>query len=250
MKGFLLIFLSSTVFGATIKKDWRIVGGETAADGAFPYQVSLRFDGQHNCGGSIIDATTILTAAHCLYGFEQMPMSITVGSNTLDQGGDSYEIAERRPHDLYDPMGGYRNDIGILKLKTPIVFNEKVKPVKLSENYIGTSIGCVLSGWGMTEFPGDAANELQYLDLVTFPLDKCIEMWKNSEFGIPIDERQVCTFTMVGQGACKGDSGGPLVAGDGIQIGVVSLGDPCANGMPDVFTRVSYYRDWIEKNRQ
>ncbi|KAB0797012.1 hypothetical protein PPYR_11073 [Photinus pyralis] len=202
-------------------------------------------------GGSIIDATTILTAGHCLRGFDELPMHITVGSNTLDQGGDSYEVSERRPHELFDLWTtGVKYDIGIAKLKTPIVFNEKVKPVKfLSETYVGTSVGCVLSGWGMTKYPGEPANELHYLDLVNFSLEKCSEMWKD-KYLMPIDDSQICTFAMVGQGGCQFDSGGPLVSGGGIQIGIVSMGDPCATGMPDVFTRVSHYRDWIEKNRQ
>ena len=44
----------------------------------------------------------------------------------------------------------------------------------------------------------------------------------------------------------QGDSGGPLVA-DGKQIGIVSFGEPCAVGTPDVFTRVSSYTKWIKK---
>lgn len=43
----------------------------------------------------------------------------------------------------------------------------------------------------------------------------------------------------------KGDSGGPLVADD-VLVGLVSFGMlPCGSGYPDVFTRVFYYRKWI-----
>ena len=44
------------------------------------------------------------------------------------------------------------------------------------------------------------------------------------------------------------DSGGPLVC-DGKQVGIVSYGTAiCSIGLPDVFTRVSYFYDWITSN--
>lgn len=48
--------------------DGRIVDGEDTTIEEFPHQISLRFLGDHNCGGSIIDEYTILTAAHCTEG--------------------------------------------------------------------------------------------------------------------------------------------------------------------------------------
>ena len=56
-----------------------------------------------------------------------------------------------------------------------------------------------------------------------------------------------------GLGTCKGDSGGPLQCqnkdGKWYQIGITSWGQPCAlPDTPDIFTRVAYFRDWIETN--
>lgn len=47
-------------------QSWRIVGGEDAKDGQYPFIVSIRQYGSHSCGGSIINENWILTAAHCL----------------------------------------------------------------------------------------------------------------------------------------------------------------------------------------
>lgn len=44
----------------------RIVGGRRASAGQFGHQVSLRYFGHHICGGSIISASYVLTAAHCV----------------------------------------------------------------------------------------------------------------------------------------------------------------------------------------
>ena len=43
----------------------------------------------------------------------------------------------------------------------------------------------------------------------------------------------------------QGDSGGPLVIG-GFQIGIASYVQPCAAGVPDVYSRVWSYKDWIQ----
>lgn len=49
----------------------RIVGGELATLGQFPYQVAIYFLDNENktfiCGGSIINQEWILTAAHCSF---------------------------------------------------------------------------------------------------------------------------------------------------------------------------------------
>ena len=57
-------------------------------------------------------------------------------------------------------------------------------------------------------------------------------------------------------GACRGDDGGPLtVEADGqtTLVGIVSGGLGCGNGIPNWYTRVSFYEEWmaciLEKSR-
>ena len=45
----------------------RIRGGDDAAPGEFPHQVSVHYDGDFECGGSLIGADKVLTAATCCY---------------------------------------------------------------------------------------------------------------------------------------------------------------------------------------
>ena len=47
---------------------------------AYPWQISLQvkrgISWGHNCGGSIIDETTVVTAAHCCYGHTANSMQV------------------------------------------------------------------------------------------------------------------------------------------------------------------------------
>ncbi|KAK5640465.1 hypothetical protein RI129_011276 [Pyrocoelia pectoralis] len=169
-------------------------------------------------------------------------VTVKVGTNLVYEGGDVYQVAEFRVHPNYT-VQYTKNDIAIVKLKSPIIFNEKVQPISLETEYVDGDVECVLTGWGDLQYPGTSPDQLQQVNLKTVTNTECRTKLSNFK----IDERQICTFTKAGEGSCVGDSGGPLVADK--QIGIVSFGIPCAIGHPDVFTRVSAYKDWIEQNR-
>ena len=63
-----------------------------------------------------------------------------------------------------------------------------------------------------------------------------------------------CILYFAGQDSCSGDSGGPLAyrefAGEPwYQVGLVSYGtSDCGIGKPGVYTKISGYLDWIDKN--
>ncbi|XP_013136248.1 PREDICTED: chymotrypsin-2-like [Papilio polytes] len=65
--------------------------------------------------------------------------------------------------------------------------------------------------------------------------------------GIRLDsDLEICTFHSIGHGLCYGDSGSPLVVrGGGAQVGVASWAHPCARGFPDVYARLSPYRNFL-----
>ncbi|XP_072767402.1 chymotrypsin-1-like isoform X2 [Anoplolepis gracilipes] len=219
----------------------KIVGGTSAAEGQYPYQASLRFQNRHFCGGSVIDNRWILTASHCLTSFNDTAITVVLGTNTLDKGGDEYSSIKRFIHPFYSsPL--VRNDIGLIKLDKDIVFGDKVKQIALpTENFEKSNYPAILSGWGTTSYPGKVPNELQHIQLMVINQKQCL----NTNFRVT--NNNICTLNKKDEGACHGDSGGPLVA-DNEQIGVVSWGVPCAKGHPDVFTRVHSYTNWIKQH--
>lgn len=44
----------------------RIVNGLRSSNGKWPFMAALLIDGKQTCGGAIINADSIITAAHCL----------------------------------------------------------------------------------------------------------------------------------------------------------------------------------------
>uniref|UniRef100_A0ABD2WW83 Peptidase S1 domain-containing protein n=1 Tax=Trichogramma kaykai TaxID=54128 RepID=A0ABD2WW83_9HYME len=91
---FFAILLVPCLKTAVDCKRARIVQGEFALPGQFPYAVSLQFLSNYACtetycGGSILDARHIVTAAHCItnnvtHQFESREVSIIAGTADLN----------------------------------------------------------------------------------------------------------------------------------------------------------------------
>lgn len=62
-----------TVSATPTARTPRIIGGTVVPDGGWPWIVSIRrsADDGLQCGGSVIASDLILTAAHCIYGFDR-----------------------------------------------------------------------------------------------------------------------------------------------------------------------------------
>ncbi|XP_026475239.1 LOW QUALITY PROTEIN: complement factor D-like [Ctenocephalides felis] len=215
-------------------------------------QLEADNDGQlelrHFCGGVILNDKWILTAAHCFKNKEELKIYVAVGLTKLTEGGDVYEAEKYIVHEEYDH---YKiiNDIALLKIKNRIQFSDKVKPGVLGSDFIDGGVELTLNGWGVISNTGInntiPSNKLQVMRPTTFTTEECQEALYKL-----IYDTQLCAMAKKGTGACVGDSGGPLTIGKNTVVGLVSWGKhPCGNGnFPDVYTRVSAFLDWIEKN--
>ncbi|CAK1540395.1 unnamed protein product [Leptosia nina] len=225
----------------------RIVGGQEAADGEFPYQVSLRRYGtQHFCGGSIIASQWILTAAHCTIK-NKKDVKVVAGTNSLTKGGDKYDIEEIIQHESY-VYASLVNDVQLLKLTKEIKFGSKVAAIDLPTKDTPENVALVTSGWGYINNNKQMPDKLQKLNVKSLTVKECQESGvKIYQRTHKITDKQICAFNKDKTGACQGDSGGPL-ADKNTLVGVTSWGVPCARGSPDVYTRVFAYLDWIKKH--
>lgn len=225
----------------------RIVGGVDAYIEDVPYQVSMRrlFQNEtvtswgHTCGGIIISTDAILTAAHCIYGREDMKFQVRAGSDLRSQGGQIVNVTKFFLHPDYQPSG-YFNDIAIMKLETRLQFGSKVWSVALPARGYRVPDGAALlvSGWGTLEFRGSSPERLQKVDVPAVSNEDCAKAYSN------IRAHKICAG-IVGRDSCQGDSGGPLVY-KGLVVGIVSSGNGCAyDGYPGIYTRVSEFLDFI-----
>lgn len=101
----------------------KIIGGHPALPGQFKHQVLLRVHGLPICGGSIINPTHILTAAHCVVSaaYVVTPADgievVTGTTDSYDQRADHvFRVRRVIPHGDFRPTLGLLNDIAILKV--------------------------------------------------------------------------------------------------------------------------------------
>ncbi|KAL7286311.1 hypothetical protein TKK_0019271 [Trichogramma kaykai] len=248
--------LGSPSVGSTVA---RINGGENALPGEFPYQISLQINyvghKSHSCGGSILNENWVLTAAHCVYQISQYAKTYVLSGKhsiyRIERTEQENLVEKIVVHENYSGKIG-PNDIALLKLRSPLIFNEHVKPIDLPSKNSEVEGEVILSGWGAVHSHGrDTPDILQKATLTTIGLDVCnkaVEKYGDTK----VVSSNICTGPITGGiSACQGDSGGPLVKeknGKAQLVGVVSWGViPCGFvGAPSVYTKVSSYIDWIE----
>jgi len=123
----------------------------------------------------------------------------------------------------------------------------------------GTGTRCWVAGWGKNE-----NGQFQFLqkkvDLPLYEQDKCNlklkEALNNKRAGLgdrfQLSSSEICAGGELGKDACTGDGGSPLVcqaqSGRWTVVGLVAWGVGCASDLPGVYTRISYFRDWINAN--
>lgn len=221
----------------------RIVGGEDAVEGQFPYQVSLRKNTFHICGGSIIAKKWILTAAHCVVGgYPAENYSIRAGSSNRIVRGVIHNVTKVIIDEEYDSKKDL-NDLALLELETPLVFGENIQAIPLETEEIPIGSEIVITGWGrLTDDNVVPPNHLQFNIVRTIGKLQC------AVDTLLFSDSLLCLGHTKGNGACNGDSGGPA-AYKGKLAGVAGfIVSECGSGKADGYTKVSYHIDWIKKH--
>lgn len=243
----------------------KIVGGFESQEGDFGWQISLEYNGNHNCGGVLVNNITLITAAHCVSSklgrnVQILPYNVhtvVLGTHNL-RNRDNNTVVRKVVNVKVHPEYGqtrFAHDIAVVKLDSAVEFSNYILPACIPEsanNYAGKT--GVASGYGRT---GQFDPTSPILLEVKLPIQSAA---KCSEAIAPYNkEVEICAgFEGGNVTTCAGDSGGPLhikveqsesnkTRGSWDVIGLTSYGySDCLQG--GVFAHVGYFYEWIKEN--
>ena len=222
-----------------------VVGGTPTPGSAHPWQVSIQ-SGGHMCGGTIVDATTIVTAAHCTEGLSAGELTVRAGvTDHDDSGGQDRAVAQILNHPSYAQTG--TSDIAVIKLAEPLNLGSGVSALQLATSAdVAQATTGVVTGWGSTSEMDEEGSRQLLEAQVPLVADAACDA---SLGGDQIDRRTELCAGGTGTDSCYGDSGGPLVItgadGQPKLAGVTSWGIECGGASPGVYAEVPAFADWV-----
>ncbi len=233
-----------------------IIGGQEAPISQFPWQVFVLLEAEgsvFSCGGSILDATHILTAAHCVdhegttTSYPASDMLVIAGASRVVVG-IGYEpssaqfvgVSSFRTDPYYSVLPNIKDDVAVLTLEKELTLSAAVNAQAIglvptgATPAPGTTLS--ISGYGKEEGAEGAQpnGRLYSTTLTAISSDAC-------RAGVGVNSAVLLCAVSASSSTCQGDSGGPLTEGNpAVQVGIVDFGaKECPVGVPDAFSNVA-----------
>ena len=216
----------------------RIIGGSSVAKNSIPWQVGILMNGRDipiDCGGTLLTAKHVLTAAHCvcvdsvsqdLISPSDIVVVVAEHDQTNAADGTRHTVSKFNNHPKYD-CTGYDNDFSMLFLSTNVALGRVAVPACLPPlSYSGDALvgqQVKVSGWGSltqvlvfsstTTGPPEIPELpvlLQSVDVPVVSQAACTTAYANDTRAIT--DNMICAGIIGtgGKDACQRDSGGKL----------------------------------------
>jgi secreted trypsin-like serine protease len=231
----------STVAAADVTP--MIVGGTRVSISDYKYTVFLTDpSGFQFCGGTLVKANKVVTAAHCTTGRTPANTRVVWGREDKQSAlGTVSAVTKIWLHPSFT-SATRGSDVSVLALGTSLPAPYLPLATPSDAALYAPNTPTTILGWGAT---GSGGSSSRYLLKATVPVvsDAACRAAYGSSY---IASAMVCAgFQNGGVDTCQGDSGGPLIA-SGKLIGDTSWGRGCAlAGYPGVYGKVAAYNDLI-----
>jgi hypothetical protein len=192
--------------GVATKKFPKITGGRPADPQEYPWMAALissRKATEAFCGGALITDRHVLSAAHCSNRIRVQDLYVRLGEYSFEQANETrsrdFRVEEIRQHVDFD-MATYENDIALLKILRPAVFNSYIWPIcmpPIGDTWDGKK--AVVVGWGTQFFGGPHSSIL---------MEVTVPVWKNEDCQKKYAHRILDTVVCAGDvdlDSCQGE---------------------------------------------
>ncbi|XP_077283417.1 phenoloxidase-activating enzyme-like [Arctopsyche grandis] len=256
----------------------QLVDGESEID-QFPWLAVIEYKHENSkdpksyymCSAALISSRYVLTVAQCFYSFNlrrKVPKNVVLGEYDFTTGKDcnanrkcndgplKISIEKIISHPNFN-FGVMKNDIALVRMERDVEFTDYIRPICLPqmnilENFPESSTHFIISGWNLmiNNVSKITATRKQHLQVPIKKRSDCQKIY--SEIMFTLLDEHVCAGGELGKSPCKGDSGIPLISFRNDQyelIGILSFGPThCGIQVPNLYTNVFSYIDWIREN--
>jgi len=229
-----------------------IINGQKVSLGNYPWFASVDIwlhNGipYHICGGTLIDESWVLTAAHCFLG-NDYEYNVKIGklSEHSSEGITSREVDYLCIHEEYSAQTSAK-DIALLRLKEPVDGAETLQLATHGSMTYYENMPLRVIGMGLEDQTNKIySDHLMEADVFLIKSQDC-----KKAMNVFFDNSKICASGHGIQDVCAGDSGGPLLRWTGHgweQEGVISSGHQfCNTGFPTLYTKTRSMKSWIER---